>query len=238
LYIIPAVDIMGGKCVRLLRGAPDARIEYYEDPVEAAKLWEAMGAEWIHVVDLDRAMGTGDNRDVVYAILREVDSKVQVGGGIRSLEEAGEMLDRGASRVVVGTRAIRDPDFLPSLARAFGSERIAVAIDVKGGGIAIEGWRKVAGLDPLAFASSLRGAGFLVLTLADHDGTLRTPALGIVEEVKRVAPMPLIVGGGVSDLEGLRALARMGVWGVIIGRALYEGVLDFKAAMEAIADVG
>ncbi|MEM3439921.1 MAG: HisA/HisF-related TIM barrel protein, partial [Candidatus Bathyarchaeia archaeon] len=125
----------------------------------------------------------------------------------------------------------------PSLARAFGGERIAAAVDVRGGSIAIEGWREVTGLDPLRFAGSLRGAGFLVLTLADYDGTLETPALGLVEDVKRIARIPLIVGGGVSDLGGLRALARIGVWGAIIGRALYEGALDFNAAVEAVADV-
>lgn len=235
---MPAVDIMGGKCVRLVRGIPGMMRKYYEDPLEAARLWEAKGAEWIHVVDLDRAMGIGDNREKVYAILEGVDSKVQVGGGIRSLEAAGEMLERGASRVVVGTRAVGDPDFLPSLARAFGSERIAAAVDVKGGAVAVEGWREVVGLDPLGYVRSLRGAGFLVLTLADYDGTLEGPALGLVEDFKRAARIPLIVGGGISDLEGLRALARMGVWGVIIGRALYEGKLDFEAAVEAVADVG
>ncbi|MEM2226565.1 MAG: 1-(5-phosphoribosyl)-5-[(5-phosphoribosylamino)methylideneamino] imidazole-4-carboxamide isomerase [Candidatus Bathyarchaeia archaeon] len=234
---MPAVDIMGGKCVRLIRGAPHLRREYYEDPVKAAKLWEAEGAEWIHVVDLDRAMGIGDNRDKVYAILEGVDCKVQVGGGIRSLEAAGEMFERGASRVVIGTRAVRDPDFLRSLGRAFGDERIAAAVDVRGGSIAIEGWREVTELDPLRFAGSLKGAGFLVLTLADYDGTLKTPALGLVEDVKRIARIPLIVGGGISDIEGLRALARIGVWGAIIGRALYEGALDFNAAVEAVADV-
>jgi len=229
---------MGGKCVRLVRGAPRLMKEYYEDPVEAARLWEAKGAEWIHVVDLDRAMGIGDNRDKVFAILEGAGSKIQVGGGIRSLEAAGEMLGRGASRIVVGTAPVKDPGFLPSLARAFGSDRIAAAMDVKGGSIAIEGWRMTAGLDPLGFVKSLEGAGFLVLTLVDYDGTLETPALGIVEEVKRAARIPLIVGGGVSDLEGLRALARLGVWGAIVGRALYEGRLDFDAAREAVADAG
>ncbi len=221
----------------MVRGTPGLMRKYYDDPLEAAKLWEAKGAEWIHVVDLDRAMGIGDNRDKVYAILEGVDSKIQVGGGIRSFEAAGEMLEKGASRVVVGTRAVRDPDFLPSLARAFGGERIAAAVDVKGGAIALEGWREVAGLDPLRFVKSLKGAGFLVLTFADYDGTLKAPALGLVEDIKRISKAPLIVGGGVSDLEGLRALARMGVWGAIIGRALYEGRLDFEAAKEAIANV-
>ncbi|MEJ2280588.1 MAG: HisA/HisF-related TIM barrel protein [Candidatus Bathyarchaeota archaeon] len=142
MKIIPAVDIMGGKCVRLLRGDPKKNKIYYDDPLEAAQLLENQGIELLHVIDLDAALGFGQNIEVIQKILENLTAKVQIGGGIRTLQKADQLLNLGSYRVIFGTAAIKNPDLIKEAVKKYGSESIAVAIDEKNGKVAFHGWKK------------------------------------------------------------------------------------------------
>ncbi|MCD6530788.1 1-(5-phosphoribosyl)-5-[(5-phosphoribosylamino)methylideneamino] imidazole-4-carboxamide isomerase [Candidatus Bathyarchaeota archaeon] len=179
LILIPAVDIMGGKCVRLVQGDPERVKVYYDDPLEPAKLFVDQGAELLHIVDLDAALGFGDNLNAVSRIVREVDVEVQVGGGVRSLERAESLFRIGVSRVVIGTAAIRDPGFLREAVMRFGGERIAGAVDSRRGIVMIEGWKSKSNISYLEYAELLEesGVGSIIFTSVGRDGTLTGPAL-------------------------------------------------------------
>ncbi|MGC8849851.1 MAG: 1-(5-phosphoribosyl)-5-[(5-phosphoribosylamino)methylideneamino]imidazole-4-carboxamide isomerase [Candidatus Bathyarchaeia archaeon] len=233
MIILPAVDLMEGLCVRLVRGDPSRRA-VYGDPVEMAKEFEREGAEWIHLVDLDAAMGLGDNSPLIARIVEEVEVKVEVAGGIRSLEKASRLVKAGASRVVLGTSAIKDPSFIRSVAEAIGPERTSVAVDVKSGLVMVEGWKEETPLDYPAAIRMLNGYPFstLILTCVDVDGTLQGPNLEVIGESLDISMKQIYAAGGIRDLEDLKALARLGVKGAIIGKALYEGRIRLREALE------
>jgi phosphoribosylformimino-5-aminoimidazole carboxamide ribotide isomerase len=232
MIILPAIDLMDGLCVRLIRGDPTKR-KVYGDPVEIAKKFEDEGAQWIHVVDLDAAMGLGDNTDLTMRIADEVGVKVEVAGGIRSLEKALRLIEAGASRVVLGSSAIRNPSFIESVSDKIGSERTAVAVDVKEGRVAVEGWRKRTELGYQAVIERLNGYPFstLILTCVDVDGTLQGPDFRIIGESIRISRKHLYAAGGIRSLEDLEGLARIGVRGAIIGKAIYEGRVRLREAL-------
>ncbi|MBS7645037.1 MAG: 1-(5-phosphoribosyl)-5-[(5-phosphoribosylamino)methylideneamino]imidazole-4-carboxamide isomerase [Candidatus Bathyarchaeia archaeon] len=233
MIILPAVDLMEGLCVRLVRGDPSSRT-IYGDPVEIAKGFEGEGAEWIHLVDLDAAMGLGDNSSLVARIVEEVEVKVEVAGGIRSLEKASRLVEAGASRVVLGTSAIRDPSFIRSVSEAIGSERVSMAVDVKNGVVMVEGWKKEAGLEYPAVIEILNDYPFstLILTCVEVDGTLQGPNLEVIGESLKISEKQVYAAGGIGSLEDLKTLARIGVKGAIIGKALYEGRIRLREALE------
>lgn len=238
MLILPAIDILGGRCARLYQGRFDRAQVYADDPVAVAQAWAEAGARWVHVVDLDAARtGQPVNLGVVAAIVRSVGAAVQYGGGVRSLGRVAELLDLGVGRVVVGTAAFTDPDFLAEACRRFG-DRIAVALDVRDGQVAVSGWESALPLGPVPAIGRLAAVGVrrLVLTDVGRDGTLEGVNLDLVREVLRVAAMPVIVGGGVGSLGDLIALKALGVEGVILGRALYEGRVDLRAALACGAD--
>jgi len=238
VLILPAIDILGGRCARLYQGRFDRAQVYADDPVAVAQAWAEAGARWVHVVDLDAARtGQPVNLGVVAAIVRSVGAAVQYGGGVRSLGRVAELLDLGVGRVVVGTAAFTDPDFLAEACRRFG-DRIAVALDVRDGQVAVSGWESALPLGPVPAIGRLAAVGVrrLVLTDVGRDGTLEGVNLDLVREVLRVAAMPVIVGGGVGSLGDLIALKALGVEGVILGRALYEGRVDLRAALACGAD--
>jgi phosphoribosylformimino-5-aminoimidazole carboxamide ribotide isomerase len=235
--IFPAVDVKDGRCVRLTQGRMDAVDVYGDDPVAVARRWAGDGAAWLHLVDLDGAVGGRPiNRNVIDRILDQVRVKVQVGGGIRTLEHMAGYLDRGATRVVIGTSVIEQPDFIQqALARFPG--RIVVSLDAKGDELYVDGWTRSSGRSLDDVAKQLKEAGVtqLILTDIQRDGMLR----GInVERLRaRVGrlPLPVIIAGGVSSLEDLAALSQVkGVNGAIIGKALYTGAIDLKAALECV----
>ncbi|MEM2122132.1 MAG: 1-(5-phosphoribosyl)-5-[(5-phosphoribosylamino)methylideneamino]imidazole-4-carboxamide isomerase [Candidatus Bathyarchaeia archaeon] len=233
MIVLPAVDLMDGLCVRLVRGDPSRRT-IYGDPVEIAKWFDEERAEWIHLVDLDAAMGLGDNSHLVTRIVEEVEVKVEVAGGIRSLEKASRLVEAGASRVVLGTSAIRDPSFIRSVSEAIGPERVGVAVDVRNGVVMVGGWKEETGLDYPAVIGMLNGYPFLtlILTCVDVDGTLQGPNLEVIGESLKISEKQVYAAGGIRDLEDLKALARIGVEGAIVGKALYEGRIRLREALE------
>jgi len=239
MLVIPAVDIMDGKCVRLFKGDPTKSKVYFDDPLDAAKLLENKGAELIHLVDLDAALRYGRNSDVVKRILRNVPVKVQVGGGIRTLEKAETLLKLGAFRVIFGTVAVQNPALIAEAISHYGSERIAVAIDEKDGKAAFHGWKDLSKIDYLDLARMLEEmkVGAIIFTTTGVDGTLKGPKIEKIKRLLETVKIPIIASGGISGLNDLTRLASVGVEGAIVGKALYEGKFTFEQALEAVENV-
>lgn len=241
--VIPAVDIRGGRCVRLRRGLPEEETVFGEDPVEAALLWESQGAELIHVVDLDGAFaGEPVNRAVIEKLARRVGVPVEVGGGIRDSGVARGYIEAGVARVVVGTRAFTDPSWLARLAGELG-DRLVVGVDAKEGLVAVSGWTGDAGLSPLEAVAGLEEAGVkrIIYTNVGRDGTLEGPDFEGTEAVARAASMPVIASGGVggmADIERVRRMRSLGVEGVIVGMALYRGDVTMDEVVSAFGGGG
>ena len=238
MLILPAVDIKGGRCVRLRQGVKDEEIRYPSAPEAMARKWRDLGARCLHVVDLDGAFeGTPRNRQTINTIARSLDIPIEVGGGIRDRETVEAYLAGGADRVVLGTRALRDPAFVEAVCVQFPG-RIAVGIDAKDGRVAVEGWTKLTDRTADETARRFEGMGVSVLIYTDirRDGMLCGPNLKATEKLARAVSIPVIASGGITTLEDIRNLKRLeaaGVQGAIIGRALYDGSLDFKEALRS-----
>lgn len=238
MIIFPAIDMRHGKCVRLLQGRADHETVYFEDPVAVALRWEAEGAAWVHLVDLDGAMSEGSgNRAIAKRIFTALRIPVQFGGGLRSMEDVEEILGAGAARVIVGTAAVQHPEFLAQLVQRFG-EDIAVGIDARGGRVATHGWNQVASLEAGAFAQTLVRSGVqrVVYTDISKDGMLAGPNLEAAKRLAADTHLKVIASGGVAlldDLRRLRALEDVGIEGAIVGKALYERRFTLKQAIEA-----
>jgi phosphoribosylformimino-5-aminoimidazole carboxamide ribotide isomerase len=234
MIAIPAVDLREGACVQLVGGSYDHERVRLENPVVVARQWRDAGFSRLHVVDLDAATGAGNNDDVVAGLLDTPPMQVQVGGGIRSDERARALLDAGASRVIVGTRAVEDSAWLASLARAF-PDRIIVAADVRERRIVTHGWARAQAREVTEFVDGLAGlplAGVLV-TAVHREGRLAGTDLPLMTELAGGTALPIIASGGVSTLEDLEALASAGVFAAVIGMALYTGAIDPRAAASA-----
>jgi phosphoribosylformimino-5-aminoimidazole carboxamide ribotide isomerase len=245
MLIIPAVDIKDGKAVRLKQGLADQQTIYDADPVHAARRWVDAGAKRIHIVDLDGAFeGQPRNRDITLAILREFTPKkagrrveFELGGGLRDDATIAAFIEAGAARCVIGTKALDDRAFLAALAKRYPG-KINVGLDAKGGKVVTKGW--VQQSDTLA-TDLVRELGALPLgeiiyTDIERDGMLSGPNLKRLEEMKKASPFPLIASGGVTTLDNVRACARLGCFGAIVGKAFYDGALDVHAAMQAAGD--
>jgi phosphoribosylformimino-5-aminoimidazole carboxamide ribotide isomerase len=237
MVVFPAVDIKGGKCVRLLQGRPEAGTEYYEQPTQAALHWQQEGARALHVVDLDAALSeSGENVRCVRDILQSLSIPAEVGGGLRSLESVEEMLEVGAARVVVGTRAAAEPEWAVALCRAMPG-RIVIAVDARDGEVAVKGWREGAGVSVEELARRLeegRPAAFLY-TDVRRDGMMSRPHFEGVEALLRATSVPVIASGGVGSLEDVQRLGECGADAVIVGKALYENRFTLAEALE-VAD--
>ena len=237
MIVFPAVDIKGGKCVRLLQGRPEARTEYYEEPQQAALHWQQEGARALHVVDLDAALSeSGENAGCVRDILQALSIPVEVGGGLRLQEDIEEMLEAGAARVVVGTRAAAEPEWAVALCRGLPG-RIVIAVDARDGEVAVKGWREGAGVSVEDLARRLEGgapAAFLY-TDVKRDGMMSRPHFEGVEALLRATSVPVIASGGVGSLEDVRRLGECGADAVIVGKALYENRFTLAEALE-VAD--
>ncbi len=226
MQVIPAIDMRGGRCVRLIQGDYDRETVFDEDPVAVARRWQAAGAGRIHIVDLDGARsGVASQRDVIAGIAGAVDVPLQVGGGVRTLDDARELLEFGVERVIVGTAALKEPDLVSALIDEFGAARVIVGIDARGGFVATDGWRETSATPALELINDMcaRGVERVVYTDIDRDGTLSAPNF---EETERVAAagVQLIASGGVAQRAHLDRLAGIGgVEAVIVGRALYTG---------------
>jgi len=240
LELIPAIDLRRGRCVRLLRGDPNAETVYFDDPLEPARRFEAAGATRLHVVDLDGAFEGGErNGAVIRAIVTSTRMRVEVGGGLRDVEAVRRVIDLGVERAIIGTAAIRDPDFLASCCREWPG-RIWVGIDARQGKVAVKGWVEQTTMDAreLAESSARVGAAGIIYTDIARDGALSGPNADETSRVARGLGIPVIASGGVhrlADLESLVALEPDGVVGVISGRAIYEGTLDVGEALRFLA---
>ncbi len=234
--LYPAIDLRGGRAVRLYQGDYDRETVYNDDPVAQAEAFAAEGAQWIHVVDLDAARsGRAVNRDVIADIARAVDVPVQTGGGIRDEDSAIELLDAGVARVVLGTAALEQPALVRRLATQM---PVAVGLDARGRDVAVRGWEKGSGRDLLDVAREFADCGVaaLIVTEIGRDGTLEGPDLEGLAEVLAASEVPIIASGGVGRLDDVRALAGLRaegrhLSGAIIGRALYEGAFTLTEAL-------
>jgi len=224
MIVIPALDIRRGKVAQLTQGRPGTE-KFYGNPVEVAKNWEKKGAKVLHVVDLDAAIGDGGNNlEVVKEIRKAISIPIQFGGGIRTLQKAREVLNAGIDRAIVGSAAVKDSDFVKILAKEYGKERIMVAVDCAGGEVVIKGWAQKTGIMAEDLMARLEDYvfGFLV-TDVDKEGLLK----GIdAEEFKRISKatkVRICASGGVTTEADIRTLEKIGVWGCVVGKALYEG---------------
>ena len=233
MRIYPAIDIQDGKCVRLFKGSFSDVTVYGNDPVEMAKKWESQGGEFLHVVDLDGARyGQGKNAELIRKICMALQIPVQTGGGIRTMEDIESRLSCGVSRVIIGTKAVRDEDFVKEAVERFG-EKIVIGIDAKDGFAATEGWEEVSGFRAVELAkkmSALGVSGFVYTDIAT-DGTLAGPNVPAMREMAESVPANVIASGGIGSYEHIRALRPTGVEGVIVGRALYTGNVSLSEAI-------
>ena len=237
MRIYPAIDIKDGKCVRLLQGRFSDMTVYGDDPAQTAKKWEALGAEYIHVVDLDGALeGRGVNAAALKSICSSVSVPVQTGGGIRTADDIKSRIECGASRVIIGTKAVSNPDFVRDAVKQFG-DKIAVGIDAKDGFAAVEGWEKTSSVRAVELAKQMADMGVKTIIYTDisTDGTLKGPNVSAMREMAAAVPgVNVIASGGVGSLEHIISLKGTGVEGVIVGRALYTGNVDLKEAVAAV----
>ncbi len=235
MTIVPAIDLRGGKCVRLMRGDPNRETRYDDDPVARARAFVAAGAQRLHVVDLDRAFGTGENLAAVRAICEAVDIEVQTSGGIRTRDDIDARLAAGADYVVVGTMLVEAPELARALVREYG-RRLIAGIDARGVDVAIRGWKSSTSMerDDLAWYVAQNGFERIVFTEIARDGAGTGYDVAATAHLARLVPIKLTASGGARTLDDLRAL-RAGtppnVDSAIVGRALYEGTLDLPAAI-------
>jgi phosphoribosylformimino-5-aminoimidazole carboxamide ribotide isomerase len=238
MEIIPAIDLKGGRVVRLVQGDPARETRYGEDPVSVARSWAQRGAGRLHVVDLDGALGgTPAHATIIAGIVRAVEIPVQVGGGLRSLEGVRRILDLGVATAVVGTAGIRDPGFLAAACAAFPG-RIALGLDARQGRLAVSGWAEATALSAaeVAACSAHLPLAALIYTDIARDGMLAGPDIPGLRAVAEAGRRPVIASGGiasVADIAAVRALEPAGVVGAILGKALYDGRLTLEAAIAA-----
>jgi phosphoribosylformimino-5-aminoimidazole carboxamide ribotide isomerase len=237
--VIPAIDLLEGRCVRLYQGDYDRSQVFGDRPVEVARRWEAEGATRLHLVDLDGAKkGESVNGEAIAAIVRAVSIPVQVGGGLRDGEKIRRILDLGVKRAIVGTVAVENPALVGELCQEFPG-RIVVGIDARNGKVATKGWLETSKIEAIDLAQQMEtyGVAAIIYTDIHRDGTLSGPNMTALRELARSVQVPIIASGGVSsltDVLSLLSLEPSGVTGVIIGRALYTGDVDLKEAVQAI----
>ena len=242
MLLIPAIDLKDGKCVRLRQGEMNQVTRYSDDPVGMAEHWQNLGAPYLHIVDLDGAVeGTPKHLAQIEAIAKKLTIPIQVGGGIRNVETVDAYRSSGVDRVVVGTAALQDGKFLAKIAQQY-PKKILVGIDVKKGLVAVHGWTTVSTLTAQQVFESLSDLplGGIVFTDISRDGMLEGPNISALQEAAETSPVPIIASGGVTALDDIRAIQDIGdnISGVIIGKALYEGALDLKAALTLVPATG
>lgn len=233
MNILPAIDLKDGKCVRLQKGDYSTAHQVAEDAVETAKTFLSAGARLIHMVDLDGAKsGSHANYDVVRQVIDRTSAAVELGGGIRSMEDLRHVLGLGVSRAVIGSAAVQNPLFVKEAVAAFG-ERVAVGIDARGGTVRTEGWMSDSGEGYLAFARKMAGYGVktIIFTDIEKDGMLEGPNFEQLAELRKTVSCRIVASGGVSTLDDVRRLKALGIDEAIAGKAVYTGALDLAAAI-------
>jgi phosphoribosylformimino-5-aminoimidazole carboxamide ribotide isomerase len=239
MQLIPAIDLMGGKIVRLSKGEAKTAISYekqFGNPLEAAKRWRDEGAGKLHIIDLDAAFGIGDNRAVIAEVAKNIDLPIQVGGGIRSIEIAQKLFRAGVKQVILGALAFSDPSAITKIQEKFGLESVIVALDNKGGQIMVEGWQTATAMtvqDALEKYVPLGVHSFLITSIA-QDGMLSGPDLQTLSEAIQYVGTKIIAAGGIGTIGDLEALREIGVDGAVIGKALYEERFTLKEAIQKL----
>lgn len=237
MRIYPAIDIKDGKCVRLLQGRFSDVTVYGDSPADMAKKWESEGGGFIHVVDLDGALkGKWVNEQAIEKICQSVSVPVQTGGGIRTMEDINLRLGAGINRVIIGTKAVSDSEFVKRAVDTYG-DRIVIGIDAKNSMVAVDGWEKTSEFTAVEFAKKMQALGVSTIVYTDiaTDGTLKGPNIGAMKEMVDNTRLNVIASGGVGSVEHIKALIPTGVEGVIVGRALYTGDVSLKEAQKAVS---
>lgn len=237
LEVIPAIDLRGGRCVRLHQGDFGQETVFSDDPLATARRWQAQGARRLHLVDLDgAATGQPAHLKIIAEIVAALDIPAQVGGGIRSADAARAWLDAGVERVVIGTAAVHDPAMVQAVCRDYGSGRVIVAVDARDGTVAVRGWTESGQITALELARQMAGLGVARLLYTDiaRDGALTGPDVATTARLARETGMAVLASGGVASVADIRHLAAAGgIEGVIVGRALYTGAVDLAEAIAA-----
>lgn len=234
MRLYPAIDIKGGQCVRLKQGLFNDVNVYSDEPCKVAERFQADGAGFIHVVDLDGALkGRSVNADTIRRIASSVDIPIELGGGIRTLDNIQEVLDLGVYRAIIGTKAVESPDFIREAIDRFGAEHIVVGIDAKDGFVAVEGWERLSDKTALSMALAMKelGVGTIIYTDISKDGMLKGPNVEQTKVLSDETRLDIIASGGVSCIEDLRRINEAGIHGAIIGKAIYEKKVDLKEAV-------
>lgn len=235
MIVFPAIDIRDGKCVRLIQGRADQQTIYFEDPVEVALLWQSQGAPYLHVIDLDGAFGQSQkNRGVIGDIAKRCKIPIQVGGGVRSLEDAKELLAMDVDRIIVGTAAIKHPALLENLIALYRG-KVIVSLDCLNGFVQVEGWTDGSTINAFEFAQSLKKKGVetIVYTDISKDGMLEGPNFEQLSQIQE-SGLNVIASGGISTINDVIKVKNMGIYGVIVGKALYEQRINLKELMEVV----
>ena len=235
MYIIPAVDIKNGKCVQLVQGKPGTEQVIIENPDVVAQEWESKGAEILHVINLDGAFGnTSKNLEIIKKIIKTVSIPVQLGGGIRTVKDASNLLDIGVEKVILGTMAVENPKNIEELSNEYGSKRTIVALDSKDGKVVVKGWtEKTEKTAPeLGVSLEKRGAGGILYTNVDVEGMMNGFNMTPLEDLLKAVNIPVIYSGGVTSLDDVKKLSKTEAYGVVIGSALYKGNIKFEDTLK------
>lgn len=234
MIIFPAIDIKDGNCVRLFKGDFGTVEKVAEDPLETARSFETQGAEWIHMVDLDGAKDAVPRNMPIYLdVAKNTSLKVEVGGGIRSLDTMEKYLSGGIARVILGSVAVKDSELVKTAIREFGSERVVVGIDAKNGMVSVEGWLDSSTVHYLDLAKEMERAGVSTIIFTDiaKDGTLEGPNLQQLSMLSKAVSCNIVASGGISDINDIRRLKELGLYGAICGKSIYKGTLDLAEAV-------
>lgn len=238
MLILPAIDLKDGACVRLVRGDFGTAGKVAEDPVQTARAFARAGAKWVHMVDLDGARtGARPNRSLILRVARFAGLRIELGGGIRDMASVEDYLSHGIARVIVGSAALRDPDFLRRAVSRYGG-RIAVGIDSRKGYVSTEGWLHTSHVSYLEFAKRMEDAGVrqIIFTDIDCDGTLGGPDFDQLDKLRAAVSCRIVASGGIRDISHIVRLRRMGLFGAICGKSIYSGTLDLARAIEIGGD--
>ena len=234
MLIMPAVDIKNGKCVQLVQGKPGSEMVEIDNPEMVAKHWQDLGAETIHVIDLDGTINGIASFDIIKKILKEVSVPIQLGGGIRSLEYARQLLDLDIERLIIGTMGIQHPESIEALSKEYGSERIMISLDSKDNKVVIKGWQEKIDKSPVELSNEFKqhGAGSILFTNVDVEGLLGGFYTQPVEDLKKSVDIPIVYSGGITTTDDIKKLNDTGVEGVVIGSALYTDKIDLCEALK------
>ena len=234
MLVMPAVDIKNGKCVQLIQGKPGSEMVEIENPEQVALKWEENGAETIHVIDLDGTIDGNTSLEVIKRILKEVSVPIQLGGGIRSVDYARELLDLDIERLIIGTMGIENPKTITQLSDEYGSDRIMISLDSKDNKVVIKGWSEKIDKTPQELSNEFKqhGAGSILFTKVDVEGLLGGFYTDPIIKLKKSVDLPIVYSGGITTIDDVKKLNESGVEGIVIGSALYKNKIDLKEALK------